>query len=54
MDIHQITEYKSAFDTIERQISDDNGENIEVWFARELQHIPETLRRRKWLSHRAI
>ena len=39
MDIQQIIEYKNAFDTIERQIADDNGENIEVWYARELQHI---------------
>jgi len=39
MDIQQIIEYKSAFDTIERQVADDNGENIEVWYARELQHI---------------
>lgn len=39
MDIQQIIEYKSAFDTIEKQVTDDNGENIEVWYARELQHI---------------
>ena len=39
MDIQQIIEYKSAFDTIERNVADDNGENIEVWYARELQHI---------------
>jgi len=39
MDIQQIIEYKSAFDAIERHVADDNGENIEVWYARELQHI---------------
>ena len=39
MDIQQIVEYKSAFDAIERHVADDNGENIEVWYARELQHI---------------
>ena len=39
MDIQQIIEYKSAFDAIERQVADDYGENIEVWYARELQHI---------------
>ena len=39
MDIQQIIEYKSAFDTVERQVADDNGENIEVWYARELQHM---------------
>ena len=39
MDIQQITAYKSAFDTIERQVADDNGGNIEVWYARELQHV---------------
>ena len=39
MDIQQVIEYKSVFDTIERQVADDNGENIEVWYARELQHL---------------
>ena len=39
MDIQQIIEYKSAFDAIERQVADDYGENIEVWYARELQQI---------------
>ena len=39
MDIQQIIEYKCAFDAIEIQVADDNGENIEVWYARELQHI---------------
>ena len=39
MDIQQIIEYKSAFDAIEKQVADDNGEDIEVWYARELQHI---------------
>ena len=39
MDIQQIIEYKSAFDAIERQVANDYGENIEVWYARELQHI---------------
>ena len=39
MDIQQIVEYKSAFDAIERQVADDKGDNIEVWYARELQQI---------------
>ena len=39
MDIQQIIEYKGAFDAIERQVVDENGENIEVWYARELQHV---------------
>ena len=39
MDIQLIIEYKTAFDAIERQVVDDNGETVEVWYARELQHI---------------
>lgn len=39
MDIQQINTYKSTFDEIERHIAGDNGEDIEVWYARELQHV---------------
>ena len=40
MDKNMILQYKSVFDTIARYIeSDDAKEQIEVWFARELQTI---------------
>ena len=37
MDIHRINQYKSSFDFIAKEIIDDNGESVEVWYARELQ-----------------
>lgn len=37
MDIQKIQQYKSAFDQIEKTVKDDDGNNIEVWYARELQ-----------------
>ena len=39
MDIQKIQEYKSAFDLIAKSIKDDEGNTIEVWFARELQQV---------------
>lgn len=40
MDKNSILQYKSSFDSIVRYIeSDDSKEQIEVWFARELQTI---------------
>ena len=40
MDKNIILQYKSSFDSIVRYIeSDDAKEQIEVWFARELQTI---------------
>lgn len=40
MDKSIILQYKSSFDSIVRHIeSDDSKEQIEVWFARELQTI---------------
>ena len=39
MDIQQINTYKSSFDEIERHFVGDDGEDIEVWYARELQHV---------------
>lgn len=39
MDIQKIHQYKSAFDLIVRDITDDDGNNIEVWYARELQTV---------------
>lgn len=37
MDIQRINQYKSSFDSIAKEITDENGESIEVWYARELQ-----------------
>ena len=37
MDIQRINQYKSSFDFIAKEIIDDNGESVEVWYARELQ-----------------
>ena len=39
MDIQKIQQYKSAFDMIEKNIKDDEGNSIEVWYARELQQV---------------
>lgn len=39
MDIQKIHQYKSAFDLIAKSIKDDEGNTIEVWFARELQQV---------------
>ena len=37
MDIQIIHQYKSAFDLIAKEIKDDDGNTIEIWYARELQ-----------------
>ena len=39
MDIQKIHQYKSAFDLIAKSIKDDEGNTIEVWYARELQQV---------------
>lgn len=39
MDIQKINQYKSAFDVITKGINDDDGNKIEVWYARELQEV---------------
>ncbi len=39
MDIQKIHKYKSAFDAIAKEIKDDEGNAIEVWYARELQQV---------------
>ena len=39
MDLQKINEYKSRFDTITKHIEDDNGDTMEVWYARELQNV---------------
>lgn len=37
MDIQKINQYKSSFDLIAKGIKNDDGDSIEVWYARELQ-----------------
>ena len=39
MDIQKINQYKNSFDSIAKNIADDNGEPMEVWYARELQTV---------------
>jgi DNA-damage-inducible protein D len=39
MDIIKIQQYKSTFDTITKNINDEDGNTIEVWYARELQEV---------------
>ena len=39
MDIIKIQQYKSTFDEIAKEIKDDDGNTIEVWYARELQPV---------------
>ena len=39
MDIQKIQQYKSTFDLIVKEIKDDEGNNVEVWYARELQEV---------------
>ena len=39
MDIQKIQQYKSAFDLIVKEVKDDEGNSIEVWYARELQEV---------------
>ena len=39
MDIQKIHQYKLTFDSIAKEIKDDEGNAIEVWYARELQQV---------------
>lgn len=40
MDLQRIHQYKSNFDTIGQTIkSDDGKQEVEVWFARDLQKV---------------
>ncbi|SEA80182.1 DNA-damage-inducible protein D [Xylanibacter ruminicola] len=39
MDIQKIEQYKSAFDAIVEVVKDEDGNDIEVWYARELQKV---------------
>ena len=39
MDIQKIEQYKSTFDQIVKEVKDDEGSRIEVWYARELQTV---------------
>ncbi len=39
MDIQKIQQYKSSFDAIMKGVKDEDGNTIEVWYARELQTV---------------
>ncbi len=39
MDIQKIQHYKLVFDQIAKTVKDDDGNSIEVWYARELQEV---------------
>ncbi len=39
MDLQRINTHKTAFDSIVKTVDGDNGEQVEVWFARDLQSI---------------
>ena len=39
MDIQKIQQYKSSFDDIMKGVKDEDGNTIEVWYARELQTV---------------
>ena len=39
MDIQKIEQYKTSFDAIVKSIEYDEGNAIEVWYARELQQV---------------
>ena len=39
MDIQKVNHYKSIFDSIAHEIKDDEGNSMEVWYARELQQV---------------
>lgn len=39
MDKLKISQYKSSFDAIAHYIGDEEKEQVEIWFARELQTV---------------
>ena len=39
MDIIKIQQYKSTFDDIIKKVNDEDGNTIEIWYARELQEV---------------
>ncbi|MBO7624686.1 MAG: DNA damage-inducible protein D [Bacteroidales bacterium] len=39
MDLQRIISYKSAFDAIAQKLATDDGGEMEIWYARELQHM---------------
>ena len=39
MNTQKIQQYKSDFDLIVKTVTDDDGQEIEVWYARELQQV---------------
>lgn len=45
MKIETIQQYKSTFDAISKTVKDDDGQDVEVWYARELQ---KTLGYSRW------
>lgn len=56
MDIQRINQYKSSFDSIAKEVTDSNGESVEVWYARELQALLGYARWENFMVaiHRAI
>lgn len=57
MDKFRITQLKSVFDTVVHYItSDDDSQQVEVWFARELQELLGYARWENFLVaiHRAV
>lgn len=39
IDIRKINQYKNSFDIIGKYIENENKEQVEIWFARELQSV---------------
>ncbi len=39
IDIRKINQYKNSFDSIGKYIENENKEQVEIWFARELQSV---------------
>lgn len=39
MNIQKIQQYKADFDLIVKTVTDDDGQEMDVWYARELQQV---------------
>ena len=39
MNIQKIQQYKADFDLIVKTVKDDDGQEMDVWYARELQQV---------------
>ena len=50
MDKNSIIRYKTSFDDIAQYIEGDNGEQVEVWFARDLMPVLGYARRENFQS----